>query len=49
MYNIVKVKCTLRVTLNHPYIDAESVNNFHKMRRHPRVPFEMVWTMEMKL
>jgi len=47
--NMIKVTCTLRVMLNHPYIDAENSNCSREMWRHrPRRPLVMVWTVEIE-
>ena len=41
-------KCTLRVSLNHLYIDVESANGSCEVRRHLRRSLEIMWTMEME-
>nr|ABN06121.1 hypothetical protein MtrDRAFT_AC150800g41v2 [Medicago truncatula] len=38
---VVKVKCTLRVTRNHLYIDAKNTNGPREVRHQLRGPFVM--------
>lgn len=47
--NMVKVKCTSRVTLNLPYIGAESANGLRKIWHLLRRPLVIAWTVVMEL
>lgn len=43
---MVKVKCTLRVTLNHLYMDAKNINGPREVRHQLSRPLVMTWTVE---
>jgi len=42
---MVKVKCTFRVTLNHPYIGTKNANGPCEVRCHLRRSLVMAWTV----
>jgi len=45
---VVKVKCTLRVMLSHPYIGAGNANGSRETRHHQRRPLVVRRTVEME-
>jgi len=47
--NVVKVKCTLRVIINHPYIGVENANGSREVWGHLRRPLMMMLAVDIRV